>query len=105
MTAGFGAGQGHDPGHAAPFGDRAVAARNRDARWHPLRHVPPGRRAVRGGEVVLVTTAFGRQAMLGEYRDEYDNLLAWPRTDGGPFADNVEWRLRPGVVDVGRRGV
>ena len=43
-----------------------------------------------------MTTAFSRQALLGEYRDEYDSLLAWPRTDGGPFADIAR--------EVGRRG-
>ena len=54
----------------------------------------------RGGEVVLVTTAFGRQAMFGEYRDEYDSLLAWPRAAVGPFADMVEWRLRPETLTL-----
>ena len=35
----------------------------------------------KGNGLVLVTTAFGRQAMFGEYRDEYDSLLAWPTAD------------------------
>ncbi|MCG2661193.1 MAG: hypothetical protein L6437_13225, partial [Kiritimatiellae bacterium] len=52
------------------------------------------------GAVVLLTTAFGRQGMFGEYRDEYDSLLAWPRTEGGPFADVVEWRLRPETLTL-----
>lgn len=54
----------------------------------------------KGSETVLVTTAFGRQGLLGEYRDEYDSLLAWPRTDGGPFADIVEWRLKPETLTL-----
>ena len=55
-----------------------------------------------GDEVVLVTTAFGRQGLFGEYRDEYDSLLAWLRTDCGPFADIVEWRLRPTGCTISR---
>ena len=48
-----------------------------------------------GADVVLLTTAFGRQGLFGEYRDEYDSQLAWPRVEGGPFEDTVEWRLKP----------
>lgn len=53
-----------------------------------------------GEEVVLITSAFGRQGIYGEYRDEYDSLLAWPRADGGPFVDTVEWRLRPETLNL-----
>ena len=54
----------------------------------------------KGSEILLVTTAFGRQGLLGEYRDEYDSLLAWPRVEGGPFADIVEWRLKPEALTL-----
>ncbi len=75
----------------------------------PLIQTPDGIRydafrldAVRrnGDEVVLVTTAFGRQTMFGQYRDEYDSLLAWPRVEGGPFRDILAWRLRPETLTL-----
>jgi len=47
-----------------------------------------------GDEALLVTTALGTQGLYGEYRDEYDSPLAWPRVPGGPIADRLEWRLR-----------
>ncbi len=52
------------------------------------------------GEVVLVTTAFGVQALYGEYRDEYDSPLAWPRVPPGEICDLVEWRLRPETITL-----
>ncbi len=51
-------------------------------------------------EVVLVTTAIGTQSLYGEYRDEYDNPLAWPNAAQSPILDTVEWRLRPEALDL-----
>ncbi len=50
--------------------------------------------------VVLVTTALGTQEVYGEYRDEYDNPLAWPRVPTGAIADRLEWRLRPETLTL-----
>jgi hypothetical protein len=55
---------------------------------------------VEGDETVLVTTALGTPALFGEYRDEYDNVLAWPRVVTGEIADRLEWRLRPETLTL-----
>ncbi|MCC6581802.1 MAG: hypothetical protein IT440_15325 [Phycisphaeraceae bacterium] len=49
---------------------------------------------------ILVTTAFGRQEMFGQYRDEYDSILAWPAADDGACEDVVEWRLVPETLTL-----
>ena len=76
---------------------------------HPDIQTPDGIRydsyrldAVRtvGNEVVLTTTAFGTQALFGEYRDEYDSCLAWPHVPAAPVEDTLEWRLRPERLEL-----
>ncbi|HEY3415758.1 MAG TPA: hypothetical protein VGM23_02635 [Armatimonadota bacterium] len=54
---------------------------------------------VEGEETVLVTTALGTAGLFGEYRDEYDNILAWPHLPR-EIADRVEWRLKPETLTL-----
>jgi hypothetical protein len=48
-----------------------------------------------GGRVVLDTVAVGYPHLYGEYRDEYDFPMAWPRVQAESCEDRVEWILQP----------
>ncbi len=48
-----------------------------------------------GDAVVLVTAAVGTQELFGEWRDEYDFQMAWPKIQPERCEDRLEWILRP----------
>jgi len=48
-----------------------------------------------GEATVIATTALGEPQLYGEWRDEYDFPMAWPRLQPEAYADRVEWLLRP----------
>lgn len=52
------------------------------------------------GGVVLDTIAMGAPHLYGEYRDEYDFPMAWPKLQPAQVQDRVEWILRPEGVTV-----
>ncbi|MHB9026528.1 MAG: hypothetical protein ACYC7E_20525 [Armatimonadota bacterium] len=54
---------------------------------------------VEGEETVLVTTALGTAGLFGEYRDEYDNVIAWPHVPQEEKA-LVEWRFTPETLSL-----
>jgi hypothetical protein len=48
-----------------------------------------------GGQVTLVTAAVGEPGLYGDYRDEYDYEMAWPRVQAERVEDTVEWIFAP----------
>lgn len=59
----------------------------REFRLQEIREVEDG--------VVLDTVAVGVPHLYGEYRDEYDFPMAWPKVQPQRYEDRVEWILRP----------
>ena len=53
-----------------------------------------------GGGVVLETLATGSPHLYGEYRDEYDFPMAWPRVQADKYEDRLEWILQPESVTL-----
>jgi hypothetical protein len=85
-----------------------VAIRSAAMPMHPDLDTPDGIRydafrledvRVEGDETVLVTEAEGTAGLFGEYRDEYDTQLAWPRLPRETI-DRLEWRLRPETLTL-----
>ncbi len=52
------------------------------------------------GGVTLATVAVGYPHLYGEYKDEYDFSMAWPRLQPERYEDRVEWLLRPESVTL-----
>jgi hypothetical protein len=86
---------------------RDTALRSSVVPMHPDISTPDGIRydfrlddiRIDDNETVLVITAIGTADLYGEYRDEYDTQIAWPRVPL-ELIDRLEWRLRPEMLTL-----